>query len=68
VDADKNLIRVSKTLVDCPELQAVRRLDGDLRRTMNIASVGELRPTAKDQLRAIPALKSQNELRQKLLQ
>src|SRR5438876_12246876 len=32
VDADKNLIRVSKTLLDSPELQAIRRLDGDLRR------------------------------------
>jgi hypothetical protein len=32
VDADKNLIRVSKTLLDSPELQAIRRLDADLRR------------------------------------
>src|SRR5438876_1876719 len=32
VDADKNLIRVSKTLLDSPELQAIQRLDGDLRR------------------------------------
>jgi len=32
VDADKNLIRVSKTLLDSPELQAIRRLDGELRR------------------------------------
>ena len=31
VDADKNLIRVSKTLLDSPELQAIRRLDGELR-------------------------------------
>jgi hypothetical protein len=32
VDADKALIRVSKTLLDSPELQAIRTLDGDLRR------------------------------------
>ena len=31
VDADKNLIRVPKTLLDSPELQAIRRLDGELR-------------------------------------
>jgi hypothetical protein len=31
VDADKALIRVSKTLLDSPELQAVRTLDGDVR-------------------------------------
>ena len=31
-DADKALIRVSKTLLDLPELQAVRTLDGDRRR------------------------------------
>ena len=31
VDADKALIRVSKTLLDSPELQAVRGLDGDVR-------------------------------------
>jgi hypothetical protein len=31
VDADKALIRVSKTLLDSPELQAVRALDGDVR-------------------------------------
>ena len=31
VDADKALIRVSKTLLDSPELQAVRTLDGDIR-------------------------------------
>lgn len=33
VDADKSLIRVSKSLLDPPELQAVRTLDGDIRRT-----------------------------------
>jgi Protein of unknown function (DUF3150) len=32
VDADKTLIRVSKNLLDSPELQAVRTLDGDVRR------------------------------------
>ena len=32
VDADKELIRVSKTLLDSPELQAIRTLDGDIRR------------------------------------
>jgi hypothetical protein len=32
VDADKDLIRVAKTLLDSPELQAVRTLDGELRR------------------------------------
>src|SRR3989442_7902905 len=32
VDADKSLIRVSKNLVDSPELQAIRTLDGDIRR------------------------------------
>jgi hypothetical protein len=32
VDADKVLIRVAKTLLDSPELQAIRTLDGDLRR------------------------------------
>ena len=32
VDADKNLIRVSKTLLDSLELEAIRRLDGELRR------------------------------------
>jgi hypothetical protein len=31
VDADKALSRVSKTLLDSPELQAVRALDGDVR-------------------------------------
>jgi ElaB/YqjD/DUF883 family membrane-anchored ribosome-binding protein len=31
LDADKNLIRVTKTLLDSPELQAIRRLDGELR-------------------------------------
>jgi hypothetical protein len=31
VDADKNLIRVSKTLLDSLELEAIRRLDGELR-------------------------------------
>jgi hypothetical protein len=31
VDADKALIRVSKTLLDSPELQAIRTLDGDIR-------------------------------------
>ena len=32
VDADKALTRVSKTLLDSPELQAIRTLDGDVRR------------------------------------
>jgi hypothetical protein len=32
VDADKALIRVSKNLLDSPELQAIRTLDGDIRR------------------------------------
>jgi len=32
VDADKELIRVAKTLLDSPELQAIRILDGDVRR------------------------------------
>ncbi len=32
VDADKALIRVSKNLLDSPELQAIRALDGDARR------------------------------------
>jgi len=32
VDADKALIRVSKNLLDSPELQAIRSLDGDIRR------------------------------------
>lgn len=31
VDADKNLIRVSKTLLDSPELDAIRKEDGALR-------------------------------------
>jgi hypothetical protein len=31
VDADKALIRVSKTLLDSAELQAIRALDGDVR-------------------------------------
>ncbi len=31
VDADKALIRVSKPLLDSPELQAIRTLDGDIR-------------------------------------
>ena len=31
VDADKNLIRVTKTLLDSPELQAIRTLDGEVR-------------------------------------
>ena len=31
VDADKDFIRVSKTLLDSPELQAIRALDGDVR-------------------------------------
>jgi hypothetical protein len=31
VDADKALIRVSKTLLDSAELQAIRTLDGDIR-------------------------------------
>ena len=29
VDADKELIRVAKTLLDSPELQAIRTLDGE---------------------------------------
>jgi hypothetical protein len=32
VDADKELVRVAKTLLDSPELQAIRTLDGDVRR------------------------------------
>jgi hypothetical protein len=32
VDADKELIRVAKTLLDSFELQAIRTLDGDVRR------------------------------------
>ena len=32
VDADKSLIRVSKNLIDSLELQAIRTLDGDIRR------------------------------------
>ncbi len=32
VDADKQLIRVSKTLLDSPELQAIKALDGEVRR------------------------------------
>jgi len=32
VDADKELIRVAKTPLDSPELQAIRTLDGDVRR------------------------------------
>jgi len=32
VDADKELIRVSKNLLDSEELQAIRSLDGDIRR------------------------------------
>ena len=32
VDADKELIRVTKTLLDSPELQAIRTLDDELRR------------------------------------
>ena len=32
VDADKELIRVAKTLLDSPELQAISTLDGDVRR------------------------------------
>ena len=32
VDTDKGLIRVAKTLLDSPELQAIRTLDGDVRR------------------------------------
>ena len=32
VDADKALILVSKRLLDSPELQAIRSLDGDVRR------------------------------------
>ena len=32
VDADKSFIRVSKNLVDSPELQAIRMFDSDIRR------------------------------------
>jgi hypothetical protein len=32
VDADKRLVKVSKTLLDSLELEAVRRLDGEIRR------------------------------------
>jgi len=32
VDADKTLIRVSKSILDSPELEAVRRLDSEIRR------------------------------------
>lgn len=32
VDADKNSIRVAKTLLASPELEAIRRLDGEVRR------------------------------------
>lgn len=32
VDADKDLIRVSKKLLDSPELEAIRSLDGEIRR------------------------------------
>src|SRR6266567_4657562 len=32
VDADKNSIHISKSLLDSPELEAVRRLDGEIRR------------------------------------
>lgn len=32
VDADKDLIRVSKTLLDSKELSAIRKLDGELRK------------------------------------
>jgi hypothetical protein len=32
VDADKRLVKVSKTLLDSPEFEAVRRLDGEIRR------------------------------------
>ena len=32
VDADKALIRISKNLLDSPELQAIRSLDGEIRR------------------------------------
>jgi len=32
VDADKNSIHISKTLWDSPELEAIRRLDGEIRR------------------------------------
>ena len=32
VDADKALIHVAKNLLDSPELQAIRSLDGDVRR------------------------------------
>jgi hypothetical protein len=32
VDSDKELIRVAKTLLDSPELQAIRTLGGDVRR------------------------------------
>lgn len=32
VDADKSLIKVSKTLLDSPELDAIRKADGEIRR------------------------------------
>ncbi len=32
VDADKNSIHISKSLWDSPELEAIRRLDGEIRR------------------------------------
>ncbi len=32
VDADKRLVEVSKTPLDSPDLEAVRRLDGEIRR------------------------------------
>jgi len=32
VDADKNSIHISKSLLDSPELEAIRRLDGEIRR------------------------------------
>lgn len=35
VDADKELIRVTKVLIDSDELRMIRRLDGELRRYLN---------------------------------
>ena len=32
VDADKDSIHISKSLLDSPELEAIRRLDGEIRR------------------------------------
>jgi len=35
VDADKNSIHISKSLLDSPELEAIRRLDGEIRRYLH---------------------------------